>query len=87
MRGIKRFLGQLRALWDGAGQLVELREEFEGLKDWTETEINRLDERTRKQTFRERQAAPVATGAPPAPTDGNSLIDARRIARERGFRV
>lgn len=82
-------LGQLRAIWDNAGQLVELRGEIEridsGLTQLHE-QLQKLDERTRKQNYRERKELEDASwresnGA--APVGARSAVLA--AARARGL--
>lgn len=53
-----RWWGQLKAIWDNAGQLVELREEIATVQtacDQLRADVTRLDERTRKQVQREKK--------------------------------
>lgn len=53
------WLGQLKALWDLARQIVNLRDEVEAIVEKVNeliNEIKRIDERTRKQVYREKTA-------------------------------
>ena len=64
-----RWVGQFRALWDNAGQLVELREELLALGEQHNAlveQVARIEERTRKQDYRARKADEAAYFTPPA---------------------
>jgi hypothetical protein len=85
-----RWWGQLQAIWDNAGQLVELREAVEALDariDELFATVATLDERTRKQKYREgKQAEHVAFEASQqlaAPVGARAALV--RAARARGL--
>lgn len=84
-----RWWGQLRAIWDNAGQLVELRGEIEAAKAEIEQlrgELQRLDERTRKQNYRERkQAEDAAWSQTTAAVPVGARSELVRAARARGL--
>lgn len=84
------WLGQLRALWDLSGQLVELRELVEQtrgeLNDLAQ-QLNTINERTRKQDYRARkEAEDTAWRAPQTaavPEGGRAAL--LRAARAKGL--
>lgn len=79
---IRRLAGQLRALWDNAGQLVQLRgllDELSASVELLRADVQRLDERTRKQAYREGlkdrpPAVPVGELPPNVNPDRHALI-------------
>lgn len=84
-----RWWGQLKAAWDLAGELVELREQILGRDaalDDVVQRLNTIDERTRKQDYRARKAEEHAFFAPPLDTaapQGKAAVRAR--AKQLGF--
>lgn len=83
-----RWWGQLKAIWDNAGQLVELREEIATLQtacDQLRADVTRLDERTRKQKQREeiRTEDTVQTELSRIPL--GHRVDILRAARAKGI--
>lgn len=85
-----RWWGQLKALWDLARQLVELREEIQlcnaRLDELFQT-LNTVNERTRKQDYRARKADEYAVFTPPhtAAIPGGARSDMIRQARAKGL--
>lgn len=85
-----RWWGQLAAIWDNAGQLVELREEIAGahqrIDELFET-INTLNERTRKQNYRERKEAEhtAYTASQQLAVPQGAKAELVRAARARGL--
>jgi len=86
---IRRLWGQLRAIWDISRDLVEVRERIDALNDVQgelRSDVTRIDERTRKQEYREKKAVEDATWrAATAADPGVSRAEILRRARERGL--
>jgi len=87
---IRRLLGQLRAVWDLARNLVEVRGEIQELGDELmklHELVNRLDERTRKQVYREKKDSEDASwhGAQGTEPVVTTRLEILRRARARGL--
>ena len=86
---IRRLWGQLRAIWDISRDLVEVRDRIDALNDVQgelRADLTKVDERTRKQDYRERKTAEHATWAAATAADpGVTRNEILRRARERGL--
>ena len=93
-----RWWDTLKAVWDNAGQLVQLREDVDtALHEVTEmigtlqADVNKLNERTRKQVYRGKDEAyeEAIQSAQQAPRGRESSHDERsavlKAARARGL--
>lgn len=90
-----RLLGQLRAVWDLAGQIVDLRTALNVVEASIEemgAAIDKIEERTRKQDYRARKAEQHEFFAPtlriPDPNASPEIRDKsqlRAVAKQRGI--
>lgn len=83
-----RLWGQLKAIWDNAGQLVELRGEVEVLQtacDQLRADVTRLDERTRKQKQRDEIRTEETVQRELGTIPIGHRVDIIRAAKARGI--
>ena len=76
----------VKAIWDTAGQLVKLREDLQSLGDEfvdLKAEVERVNERTRKQVYRDKKQEEWAVFQQPQQPAGTGVSKAEVLRQWR----